>query len=144
MANLIEWSPKYNVGNFVIDHQHKKLVSLINNLNEVVEQKVPNQDLLEIYFQDLANYVKFHFTTEENAMRACHYSGFEEHQNMHNKFIEIVKKLKIETEMGEEPTGKKLCDFLKDWLLTHIAVEDNKLVNELVKGDYLAPVKKYF
>ena len=144
MTQLIKWSAKYNVGNFIIDHQHKRLVQLINNLNEVVHQKTPSPDILEIYYQDVANYINFHFTTEENVMFTCHYSALAEHKVMHQNFKNAVNKLKQQTLDGQDPTGKKLCNFLKDWLLTHIAVEDQKIVNELVEGDYLPSVRKLF
>lgn len=144
MVQLIKWSAKYNIGNFVIDHQHKKLVQLINNLSEINHQKLVIPDLLEAYYQDVANYIKFHFTTEENFMFTCRYSELENHKIMHQNFIKTVEHLKLQTDKGLDPHGDKLCLFLKDWLLTHIAVEDLKMIDELVAGGFLPPARKFF
>ena len=39
MEQFFKWENKYNTGNFVIDHQHRRLVQLINDLEEVLQQK---------------------------------------------------------------------------------------------------------
>ncbi len=38
MAELVTWSDKYSVNNFLMDSQHKKLVALINELYTAMKE----------------------------------------------------------------------------------------------------------
>lgn len=49
---LISWSEKYSVHNFLLDAQHKKLVSIINRLYSAIKEG-KEKNILEITLDDL-------------------------------------------------------------------------------------------
>lgn len=131
---FIKWNDIYNTGNFVIDYQHRRLVQLINDLEEVIQQKELKPTLLTVIFDEVASYTQYHFQTEEELMDNVNYSGIGEHKKLHSDFIKDLTGYKIEFDKGVAYIDISLCQFLKDWLLVHIAVEDRKVVAEMGAG----------
>lgn len=134
MKHLYTWSVKYNTGNFVIDHQHKQLLLLINNLREVCQQVEFQPTLLNIIFEEVTNYTQYHFKTEEEMMNSVNYSGIEAHKELHRDFVEKLVQFKIHAKSGTAYIDLAFCQFLKDWLIGHIAVEDPKIIQEMSTG----------
>ncbi len=127
---MISWSEKYSVNNFLIDAQHKKLVSIINRLHAAMKEgKAKN--ILEFILDDLIMYTKEHFRTEERMMMNANYPGLKEHSQEHEKLTEKVidfQKLFIE---GKALITMDLMNFLKSWLINHIEGTDKKYKGKL-------------
>jgi hemerythrin-like metal-binding protein len=134
VQQFIKWLDKYNTGNFVIDHQHRRLVQLINDLEEVIGQQELKPSLLNVIFQEVSDYTVYHFQTEEELMESVNYSGIVDHKVLHKNFIVGLEQFKTEAEKGTVYIDIALCQFLKDWLLAHIAIEDPKIFAELSTG----------
>jgi len=121
---LIEWSTELSVGIKSIDEQHKKLVNMINALNDAMLLGESNELLGEI-FSGLAAYTQKHFTYEENMFAEFGYSGSQEHKRQHTELIAQVIELK--EKFIENPQGTISADlmlFLKRWLTNHIMRTD--------------------
>jgi len=134
VQQFIKWNDKYNTGNFVIDHQHRRLVQLINDLEEVIQQQDLKPTLLNVIFDEVTSYTQYHFQTEEELMANVNYSGIVEHKQLHQDFIKGLALFKVQADKGTVYIDTALCQFLKDWLLGHIAVEDQKIVAEISTG----------
>lgn len=134
MKQFINWNEKYNTGNFVIDHQHRRLVQLINNLEEVLSHDELHPTLLNVIFEEVTNYTVYHFQTEEELMENVNYSGMDDHIILHKAFIEGLAQFKIQVDNGKAYIDIGLCQYLKDWLLGHIVVEDPKIIQEMSSG----------
>ncbi len=134
MQQFIKWNEKYNTGNFVIDHQHRRLVQLINDLEEVIQQDELHPTLLNVIFDEVTSYTQYHFSTEEELMETCNYSGIIEHKILHKNFVSGLSQFKIEAGEGKVNIDIGLCQYLKEWLLKHIAVEDPKIIAEITSG----------
>jgi hemerythrin-like metal-binding protein len=64
MIELIVWSDELSVNIEEIDKQHKKLIDVINVLfNAMIEGKT--QNIIDTIIDDLIDYAKYHFSTEE-------------------------------------------------------------------------------
>lgn len=135
MECLVEWDDKFNTGNFVIDYQHKRLVRMINELDEIRRHEDLRPFLLKLVFDEVADYTDYHFKTEEKMMADSDYSMIEEHKKIHQKFIETLQHFKDRFEHQEREIDLRFCHFLKDWVFDHIAVEDPKFIAELVHGN---------
>ena len=121
---LIEWSNELSVGIDSIDEQHKKLVNMINALNDAMQTGSSN-DLLGKIFSGLAAYTQKHFAYEENMFAEYGYTDSEEHKRQHNELIAQVVELK--EKFMENPQGTisaDLMQFLKRWLTNHIMRTD--------------------
>lgn len=123
---LIEWSAELSVGIDSIDEQHKKLVNMINALNDAMLLGQSNE-LLEKIFSGLAAYTQKHFAYEENLFAEHGYSDSEDHKRQHQELINQVVELK--TKFVESPQGTISADlmlFLKRWLTNHIMRSDKE------------------
>lgn len=124
--DIFPWDDNFNTGIASIDEQHKKLVALLNVLASHIAFKSDNKRL-EGIFDELVDYTRYHFETEE-AIWHTHLAGDAlevSHQDTHRGFIETVLRLKSEQatrpleELAEEALG-----FLARWLAAHILETD--------------------
>lgn len=129
---LIEWTAQLSIGIDSIDEQHKKLVNMINALNEAMLLGESNE-LLGTIFTGLAAYTQKHFAYEENLFAEHGYTDSEEHKRQHNVLISQVVDLK--KKFIENPQGTISADlmlFLKRWLTNHIMRTDKEYAEFLI------------
>jgi len=122
---FIQWNNSMSVGIEEIDQQHKKLVSLIDDLYQAMS-KGKGKEELEIIFKELFDYVKTHFFAEEKLMFVHHYDGYEGHKREHQKFVEQLKKYKEKFDQGDRKVAIEVSKFLKEWLINHIMKTDQQ------------------
>jgi hemerythrin len=124
---LITWSNTFSCGIKHIDDQHKELVDLINDMfnHSTGDYKIEREYFNKV-IQQAVKYIKIHFVTEEKIMRAIKYPGFAEHKKAHDLFvIKVIENIwNYETE--KHYTLYSFTKFLKDWVLSHIAVMDKQ------------------
>jgi len=123
--DLIVWRDYFNTGVEKIDTQHKQLAKLINDLFNALGTK-QNEDTLKGVFTELYSYTINHFTAEEALMLERHSPDFEKHKEEHKKFINKVNEFKEKYFRGDAKVTVEILNFLKDWLLDHIAGVDKK------------------
>lgn len=129
---LIEWSADLSVGIDSIDEQHKKLVNMINALNDAMLTGSSNE-LLGKIFTGLAAYTQKHFAYEENMFAEYGYADSEKHKRQHSELIAQVVELKqnfIENPQATITTD--LMQFLKRWLTNHIMKTDKEYTEFLL------------
>jgi len=125
--NLIVWSRKFMCGIKIIDDQHKGLVDLVNDMfNHVTGDEEQERIYLNKIIQEAVNYVKVHFSTEEKIMNVTKFPGYEEHKLEHEKFILTVARHIEYFTSGKNVSLISFTKFLKEWVLSHIAVMDKK------------------
>jgi hemerythrin len=124
---LIKWSYTFSCGIRVIDEQHKGLVELVNDLfNHVSGNDKEEREYFNKIIQEAVNYVKTHFATEERIMDATKFEGYLEHKHAHNVFILNIGKHIQEYKSGRRLSLLSFTKFLKEWVLSHIAVMDKQ------------------
>ena len=131
--NYVVWDESYSVGVDIIDEQHKSLVNMVNTLFSYCKLGDEHADIAYLKAINSAmEYAKTHFTEEEKHLRMADYPKLEEHIKEHESFVaEIVKSVKL-FETGKA-TPIKMAEFLKNWLLKHIAVSDKECAPYLAK-----------
>ena len=120
---LIQWNPKYSVGNPVIDKQHHALVEIINELYFAFQRGERDLDLEPIY-KRLAKYTIAHFTYEERLLRDSNYPDLEDHLKLHQEMKEKAAQFNKSSQYSDENTTQELFDYLKKWWLSHILADD--------------------
>ncbi|MCL2441519.1 MAG: bacteriohemerythrin [Treponema sp.] len=126
-TNLIDWSNTFMCGIKLIDDQHKGLVDLVNDMfNHVTEDEEQERKYLNKVLDEAVSYIKIHFATEEKIMDATKYKGYIEHKNEHKKFILTVLEHVEKFNSGTRIPIMSFSKFLKDWVLSHIAVVDKQ------------------
>ena len=139
---LIEWSNNLNTGVDEIDNQHRKLVEIINRLNDSIITKTYGETINNIFIE-LVDYTKYHFESEEIIMREVGYEDFENHKKQHEKFVDRLIRLKHRTLEASRETAIDLCSFLSGWIVAHILHSD-KHISEYVKSSQKSFNKQIF
>ena len=126
-SELVSWSPTFSVGVKLIDDQHKGLLDLVNDLfNHVIGDEATER----VYFQKVigqaVRYVKVHFATEEKIMLHTDFPGYAEHKKAHDAFVLTVIENIRDFEAGKKFSLSGFTKFLKEWVLTHIAIMDKQ------------------
>jgi hemerythrin len=135
ITNLVTWSATYSVGIKIIDDQHKELFNLVNEMYNHVSND--DEEAERAYFQSVVKqvlgYVKTHFATEETIMKRTKFQGYAVHKKVHDSFIlSVVDIIKKYDEKKRAPL-MVLTHFIKDWILTHIAIMDKQYFERLMK-----------
>ena len=128
----VEWKDEYSVGLDSIDHQHKKLLSLINQLQTAVEYSTGEEFEREA-LDALVDYTKTHFTYEEGLMKDNGYPDYEPHKAQHEKMVKHVEEVLSEFEKDRDTAMTNAIAFLKDWLINHINGTDKQYSKFLIE-----------
>jgi len=126
----IAWNESFSVGVAEIDRQHKKLMAMINELDEAADAKKGKDDISRI-LDELIIYTATHFRTEEKYFDRFGYPDGEVHKDEHAVCIKMVSK--FVKDFNNEIKGKKLAaltqeiiGFLSIWWKFHILETDVK------------------
>jgi hemerythrin len=124
---LVEWDDRYLVGIKVIDDQHKELIELTNTLYKGC---LRGDEAAKAYFKEAihsaVDYVKFHFAAEEKILEQVQYPELPEHKKHHESFVKKVIEDVKSFEGGKTFVPNEFVRYLKDWILTHIALMDKE------------------
>jgi len=123
--HFVAWKEDYSVGIETIDDDHKKLLTLINNLQTAVYY--PTGEAFERQaLKELVDYTKYHFEREEKMMLDNEYPDYGPHKAQHEAMIAKVQAFCKAYEQDPEGTVQEMTTFLRDWLLKHINGTDQK------------------
>jgi len=120
---LLTWDNKYSVGINEIDIQHKKLFTLVNDLNEAMRVG-KGKDVLSKILSGLIDYTKTHFATEERLMKIHSYNDSVKHKVEHDKLTRQVLDFQKSFNEGKLAMSLEIMNFLKKWLEEHIFKSD--------------------
>lgn len=122
----IEWSDALSVGNDLLDGQHQTLIAMINTLDDPA---LGEEELGEVIF-GLLEYAATHFRDEEAFFVDAAPEIVQEHFQSHTVFISTAYKYVQRFQRGEALTLRQpVYEFLRDWLVDHIMVEDMQYKN---------------
>ena len=122
--------PKYSIGIEAMDIQHARWIELIEKFRATASEQLREQvgiDAAKLALEQLLNYTRSHFTSEERLMAAHEFPGLNEHKLRHHELEAAVVKLLEEIQAHKTTvTPLKLNLFLTIWLMEHIKQEDEK------------------
>jgi hemerythrin len=123
---FMEWDASLELGDAMIDRQHRRLVELINAVHRVSEAPDRADDIMHC-LSDMFLYAKEHFFDEEGLMERLCFPGRERHMVMHRAFVEKAQALTDQC-LADAMHADDLLEYLVRWLRHHIAHEDVKIV----------------
>lgn len=125
MAVKFEWNEIYELGIPEIDLQHKKLISISNELYDVATKGDVNLKItMSKILKNLTDYTVYHFTSEEEFMKKFGYQGAPMHKIAHDNFVaEVTQQIKNLSE-GSQEDVLLFYDYIANWILAHIAKAD--------------------
>jgi hemerythrin len=135
--NFVEWDNNYSIGIPLVDNQHKRLIDVTNKL--FMGCLRGDEEARRFFLKTIhegVDYVKYHFTTEEKIMERINYPNLAVHRGQHQDFVrELVAEVQS-FQGGKRFVPNMMVRYLRDWILTHIAVSDKQI------GSYLMELKK--
>ena len=129
----IAWSEDLSVGIGKFDNEHKKLVELLNKLNEAMSQG-QGQKILSGILSELSTYTKTHFKHEEEAMEMYKYPGITEQKAQHTEFVAKLQEMQAQYNAGTLSLSISVFNFLVSWVQNHIKREDKKYSDFFIKN----------
>ena len=134
-----KWERELEIGDSLIDSQHRELVSMYNKLLMICASKVgverKNKEISEA-IDFLIIYTVTHFSDEEELQMRCGFPGYEEHRALHEEFKQRAAKLyEVFKKVG---FSEDFVTIIKSqvglWLVTHIQTEDSKIAPYIQKN----------
>ena len=127
---LLEWKPEFSVGNAAVDHEHRELIELINNIQAGVSAGADREQLVgglgEIYAQIAA-----HFALEEKMMRDADYVGYGVHKDDHESLLDQLTEIIDAVELEGRYEEQALTSVLNAWFSEHFRTHDAQLHGRL-------------
>lgn len=128
---MIEWTDRFDTGIAEVDHDHRRLVDLINQL-DVILSDAGDLGRVGAVVDALVDYTDYHFQREERMLDSMGYDGAVAHAEVHAQFGHFLGNLVGVCMLHPDRANLlKLSDYLKSWLIDHILVEDMKFATLL-------------
>lgn len=122
-----KWCDDLVVGIEEIDDDHRGLVTCLDDLFTACAA-AQGPAVLKDILNRLMQYAREHFSREEDIMRKVGYPDLEDHRAMHAELVteldDIIEQFDID---NSHELSNKTLQFLEDWLVHHILIEDKKI-----------------
>ena len=131
--SLLQWEDRYSVGAAAVDHEHRELIELINQLYDEAAAQGSKQAIIN-FFGDLFKSISSHFALEERLMRAQGYDQLAQHKGDHERLLDELRDLMEDFESSDRIDNRLLAQRLDAWFCRHFETHDARLHNVL--GDH--------
>ena len=123
----------------MIDQQHQVLFDIANQFHENVKGDFDRKTTLNTMNQ-LINYAQKHFSTEEHIAHELKIPDalVAHHQQVHDQLISDIFALNEKIESGQVLAMADVEAFIREWLVLHILIEDQKYKKHLLKPAAIA------
>jgi len=124
----VSWGEKQITGHADMDHGHKHLVGLINQLADAMENNKPREVCSNMLEQFIGE-IRTHFQTEEQLMDQRRDSKAQEHKDLHALLLKDVLAFKASYDSGLTSEFTTLLVILDIWLNRDIMGADKALAD---------------
>jgi hemerythrin-like metal-binding protein len=125
----INWDASLETGDAAVDHQHRTIHNLFNQL----ERSAGHTDEVMRILDFLTEHVLVHFATEEELMLREEFPPAlaTAHIAEHRTLTQGVRDQVLAFRCGRLTSTKPLIGFLREWLVTHVHACDRQLVEHV-------------
>jgi hemerythrin len=128
---LIEWRDEFNTGIAEVDHEHRELVDLINQLHEQL-QRDADHDTVSAFLGEVFARISAHFALEETVMRKHRYDEYEAHKAEHEALLDGIRDIMDDYEAGSYANADEaLATTVQAWFVNHFKTKDARLHKQL-------------
>jgi len=122
----ITWREEYSVGLADVDHEHRVLIAMINELAEALGPETPRARIVGA-LGEICSRIAAHFALEEREMRSLKYVGLGEHKRDHERLLEDILDIMADVESPGRYDPALLDRRLSAWFTEHFRTHDAKL-----------------
>ena len=105
-------------------------------------EKTANE-IFKMTVRKAVEYVRYHFITEEKFLTRIGYPKLAEHKVQHEAFVKELLDQVRDYESGLKFVPNAFARYLRDWVLTHIAITDKQYAvfyAQKAAGGFLVPL----
>ena len=127
--SLIEWRKEFETGIPDVDHEHRELVDLINELYEkLIADRGRDREAVEAFLGEVFARISAHFALEETIMRKYRYDEYEAHKAEHEQLLDEIRDIMDDYAAGKyEDYEERLATAVRDWFVNHFKTRDARL-----------------
>ena len=141
-TEIVTWDQSYITGIELFDSQQREIFNITNQLYNAC---LDGRDQAALVFKEtmshMVDYVRFHFSAEQEVMKKADYPDYNNHKLQHDLFIKDIITAANEFDCGKIFTPNSFVRTLKDWIHGHIAYYDQGyavfLADQKSKGLYI-------
>ena len=128
---ILIWKEEYSIGIDLIDAQHKHLFEIGNDAYELLKNDfyIDKYDKIIQILEDLRQYAKFHFQSEENYMMEINSDQLPSQKIAHDEFIRKIYDIDLKSiDENQKERLDEILTFIFNWILEHVLNKD-KLIS---------------
>ena len=115
------------------DAEHRVQVELLQALCDAVQKNSPPSVISDI-FQQLVDYSKAHFLSEELLMRQMSYDDYEDHISDHVRMLDALDEISVAQASGKSVLVSGQAESILKFIKQHIATRDQRFADFLLRG----------
>ena len=112
-----------------LDAEHDLMLGVVRALEKAVAAAPRPQ--VEALLQQLSEFTKVHFATEEIMMRMYAYPEFARHQLEHARLVDQVDEVRAEFAAGHVQPTRSLVAAMHHWFAEHVRTYDTALARHV-------------
>lgn len=124
---LIPWREAFEIGIESVDHEHRELIDLINQLHDRLDCSA-EPEIVAGFLGEIYARISAHFALEERVMRDLEYDDYADHKNDHEALLDDIRDIMdVFDEGGYVDLQEDLGDQLETWFGGHFRTKDARL-----------------
>lgn len=132
---IVEWKSHYSVGVEAVDHEHRELIDLINEVHEHLVAGAAQPDIAA-FLGEIFRGISAHFALEEKFMRDHRYDQRDQHKEAHEELLDDLRDIMDGYEADPDAASRELSHRLDDWFTLHFKTHDARLHHRLGSHDH--------
>lgn len=132
---LILFDKDIELGNELIDTQHRMLIMLLKKLDIALKRQLSHKVIMGILLE-IKKFTEFHFLCEENMMYELKYPEVTKHEKIHSGLLFqldiIIAKVNRKQMFADET-----LDMLYKWVTAHAMHDDARIVDHIKNHGFL-------
>jgi len=123
---LLEWRDDFRIGIDEVDHEHRELIGLINDLHAALGTERAGERVEEFLGEIFAR-ISAHFALEEKVMQSRRYGELAAHKADHERLLDELRDIMDRQADGAELQDERFAASLGDWFGIHFQTHDARL-----------------
>lgn len=143
---IVKWREQMSLDYMPLDEEHRAFLDVVNH--SLTVSRVADFNEMEQVFNACYDYVRHHFSREEDIMERINFPDMATHVQAHRTFIKNISEFRQRYEQAatkeiKQKEAIKTADFLSLWFIGHVLSRDKLMKPYLVRLRNLPPRMNY-